>query len=152
MTAHDPRRRMPRRLGLAAVIALALLAAGCGGSSSSHSPAGSPQSSGATRETAEKRLQIISTELGTVLTDYKNGKTQEAYTLAKSITANLYEGTTEGLVSQIDPADDRPLDSLLAATLPAAIHSGEPASQIASLTHRAQALASRCLDAIRHTE
>jgi len=162
------RTRLPRRLPLTplitAIAALALLTAACSSNSTptaaggtpgsgSSSPAASKADSGdAARETAETRLEAIGTQLGTVLADYRSGRTQQAYTLAKAISANLYEGTTEGIVAAIDPAGERQIDPLLAATLPGAIHNGEPASQIATLIHQAQALASSCLTAIHHTE
>ena len=86
------------------------------------------------------------------LADYRSGKKQQAYTLAKSVSAKLYEGTTEGIVSRIDPAGERQIDSLLAATIPAAIQNGEAASQVAVLIHRGQALAASCLAAIHKSE
>jgi cytochrome c-type biogenesis protein len=104
------------------------------------------------RETAERRLEAIGTQLPAVLAAYKNGKTQQAYTMAKSISAKLYEGTTEGICSKTDSRDDRQIDSLLAATLPAAIQNHESAGQVATLTARAQALARGCLNAIHRSE
>lgn len=104
------------------------------------------------RETAESRLEIIGSRLSTVLADYKSGKTQQAYTLAKSISVNLYEGPTEGICSKTAPSVERQIDPLLAATLPAAIQGKMSASQIAALTTRAQTLASGCLNAIHRSE
>jgi hypothetical protein len=155
---------LPRRLALSAVLTaaavLSLLIAGCGGNSppasashsSGSSSASAPQGGDAARETAERRLEAIGPQLGAVLADYRSGKKQQAYSIAKSISTNLYEGTTEGVVSKMDPAGERQIDPLLAATLPAAIQSGAPASQIAVLTHRAQMLAASCLDTIHHSE
>lgn len=158
--------RLPRRLlaipVLTALTVLPLLATGCGSTSpsggSSHASgtashsSDSSSSSDSARETAETRLEAIGPHLGTALADYRSGKKQEAYTLAKSVSANLYEGTTEGIVSRIDPAGERQIDSLLAATIPAAIQNGEAASQVAVLIHRGQALAASCLAAIHKSE
>lgn len=158
MTRARPQPRLPLAPLLTALAALALLSSACSSGSTptpaaSGSPAASTSGSFVTaRETAETRLETIRTQLGTVLTDYRSGKKQQAYALAKAISANLYEGTAEGIVAPIDPAGERQLDPLLAATLPDAIKSGQSASQIAILIHRAQALASSCLTAIRHTE
>lgn len=164
MTADHRPHRLPLRLIITALAAVALLATGCGSSgtptgssshspeSSSHSAEGGSQSSDSARETAEQRLEEIGPQLSTVLADYRAGKKQQAYTLAKSVSAHLYEGTTEGIVSQIDAAGERQIDPLLAATLPAAIHNGESTSQVAALVHQAQGLAASCLAAIHKSE
>lgn len=159
MTAHHLHRRLPLTIAVAAFAVVSLLAAGCGGSSSSSPPAGSSHStessassSDAARETAEKRLETISGQLGKVLAAYKSGKKQQAYTLAKSVSTNLYEGTTEGIVSKMDPAGERQIDPMLATTIPAAIQNSESASAVAALIHQAQTLASSCLDAIHKEE
>jgi hypothetical protein len=159
MTAFHRLRRMPSTIVVLALAVVPLLAAGCGSSgsstpgSSSHSSEGSSPGSGdSARETAEKRLEAIGPQLAKVLTVYKAGHKQEAATMAKSVTASLYEGTTEGIVSKMDPADNRQLDPLLMATIPAAITNGESASQVAALIHQAQTLASSCLDAIHKSE
>lgn len=162
MTADHPTCHLLRACMLAtAAMASMLLAAGCGGSGpaagSSHnrdtaSAASTGQVSDTARETAESRLETIGTKLATVLADYRSGRKQRAYALAKSISTNLYEGTTEGIVAKMDPAGERQIDPLLAATLPAAIQNGEPVSQIAALTHQAQMLARDCLDTIHHQE
>lgn len=169
MTSREPQHRARRVLktlpAATALASTALLAAACG----SAAPAATSGSPGTTlastststatagagdsaRETAESRLEAIGTQLGTVLADYRAGKTQQAYTLAKSVSSSLYEGTTEGFCSRLDLADDRQVDSLLAATLPAAIQGHEAASQIAAPTTRAQALAAGCLNAIHRSE
>lgn len=165
MTVIRMRNHMPRRRASTATAAavLALLAAGC--ASASGAPSARSTRSGdaggtasaaptgdAARETAETRLHTIGTQLATVLADYRGGRKQQAYTLAKSISTDLYEGTTEGIVSKMDPAGERQIDPLLAATLPAAIQSGGPASQIAALVHQGQTLASSCLDTIHKAE
>lgn len=141
-------RRRPLRLTSALVVAaLAVLSlsAGCssGGSSSSSSTA---------RETAEKRLEAIGLQLAIVLSDYQHGKKQQAYTLAVTTSAHLYEGTTEHYVARVDLTDDRVLDPLLAATIPAAITNGQSASQVAALIRQAQTLAAKCLTTIHQTE
>ena len=108
MTADHQPHRLPLRLIIAALAVLPLLAAGCGSSgapadSSSHSPGssthsdeGGSQSSDSARETAEHRLEDIGPQLATVLADYRSGKKQQAYTLAKSVSAHLYEGPPRG--------------------------------------------------------
>lgn len=156
MTARHLPRSLPLTIAAAAFAVVSLLAAGCGGSSppsgSSHTGVGASSSSDTARETAEKRLEAIPGQLGKVLAAYKSGNKQQAYTMAKSVSASLYEGTTEEIVAKIDPAGNRQIDPLLAATLPAAIQSGESASQIAALIHQGQALASDCLSAIHKSE
>ncbi len=148
-------RRRKLMLTFAALAAASMLAAGCS-SSPSHSSGGnnstSAQNSGSARETAETRLAQIGAQLGAVLADYQVGQKARAHTLAKSVSANLYEGTTEGIVSSIDPAVERQIDSLLAATLPGAIQNGESVSQVAVLVHRAQSLAASGLAAIHKSE
>jgi hypothetical protein len=164
MTADHRPRRLPLRLIITALAVLPLLATGCSSSgtpadtsshspeSSTHSDEGGSQSSDSARETAEQRLEDMGPQLAAVLADYRSGKKQQAYTLAKSVSAHLYEGTTEGIVSRIDPAGERQIDPLLAATLPAAIHNGESTSQVAALVHQAQGLATSCLAAIHKSE
>jgi hypothetical protein len=141
---------------LAAIAAASLLATGCS-SHSAASPGGDKSrdasSSGDTaRESAERSLGTIPAKLATILVDYKAGKKQQAYNLAKATSDNLYEGTTEGVVAAMDPAGERQIDPLLAATLPAAIQSGGSVAEVAALIHQAQALARSCLDAIHHHE
>lgn len=152
-------QRLPLTLAVTAAALISLLAAGCGGSTSSSPSAGSSHSSESAsssgdtaRETAEKRLEAIGPQLTKVLTMYKAGNKQQAYTMAKSVSTNLYEGTTEGIVSKADPAGERQIDPLLASTIPAAISNGESASQVAVLIHQGQTLASSCLDAIHKSE
>lgn len=159
MTAHHLHRRLPLTIAVPAFAAVSLLAAGCGGSNSSSPPAGSSHStessassSDTARETAEKRLEAIPGQLGKVLAVYKSGKKQQAYAMAKSVSTNLYEGTTEGIVSKMDQAGERQIDPMLATTIPAAIQNGESASMVAALIHQAQTLASSCLDAIHKEE
>jgi hypothetical protein len=159
MTAYHRLRHLPLTIAVAAVAVVSLLAAGCGSSGSSSPSAGSSHSdktaspsSDTARETAEKRLEAIPAQLTKVLAVYKSGNKQQAYTMAKSVSTSLYEGTTEGIVSNMDPAGERQIDPLLAATLPAAIQNGESTSLVAALIHQAQALASSCLDAIHKSE
>lgn len=145
-------RRIKLALLLAPLAAISLLAGACSSSPASGSSGGSKSSGDTARETAETRLEAIGPKLATVLVDYRAGKKQQAYNLAKSVSSNLYEGTTEGIVSGIDPAGERQIDPLLAATLPAAIQSGESTTQVAALIHRAQALATSCLNTIHGSE
>lgn len=157
MSAYHQLRLLPLTVVMMALPVVPLLAAGCGSSStaesSSHSSEGSSSgSSDSARETAEKRLEAIPAQLAKVLTVYKAGNKQEAATMAKSVSSNLYEGTTEGIVSKTDPAGERQIDPLLASTIPAAISNGESASQVAALIHQGQTLASSCLDAIHKSE
>ena len=158
MTAYHRLRLLPLTVVVMALAVVPLLAAGCGSSSStpessSHSSEGSSSgSSDSARETAEKRLEAIGPQLAKVLTVYKAGNKQEAATMAKSVSSNLYEGTTEGIVSKIDPAGERQIDPLLASTIPAAISNGESASQVTVLIHQGQTLAASCLDAIHKSE
>lgn len=157
MTAHL-HRRLPLTIAAAALAAAPLLAAGCGSSNSSppagssHSTEASASSSDAARETAEKRLEAIPGQLSKVLAAYKSGKKRQAYAMAKAVSATLYEGTTEGIVSKMDPAGERQIDPMLATTIPAAIQNGESAGAVAALIHQAQTLASSCLDAIHKEE
>jgi hypothetical protein len=159
MTAYHRLRFLPLTVVVMALAVVPLLAAGCGGSSSSstsgsssHSDEGSSSGSDSARETAESRLEAIGPQLAKVLTVYKAGNKQKAATMAKSVSANLYEGTTEGIVSKIDPAGERQIDPLLASTIPAAITNGESASQVAVLIHQGQTLAGSCLAAIHKSE
>lgn len=159
MSAYHRLRLLPLTVAVMALPVVPLLAAGCGSSSSStpessshSSEGGSSGSSDSARETAEKRLEAIGPQLAKVLTVYKAGNKQEAATMAKSVSSNLYEGTTEGIVSNIDPAGERQIDSLLASTIPAAISNGESGSQVAALIHEGQTLAASCLDAIHKSE
>ncbi len=158
MTITRPQLRQLASPLFAGLAAIALLAAGCSSTSStskssdSHSSESSPGNGDAARETAETRLEAIGPRLGTVLADYRAGKRQQAYNLAKSVSDDLYEGTTEGIVSSIDPAGERQIDALLATTLPVAIHNADPDSQVAALVHQAQMLATSCLAAIHHSE
>lgn len=143
MTAIRGYRRPHAGPVVTALAVAALLAVGCS-SGSGLNPA--------SRETAEHRLEAIGPKLALVLADYQSGKRQQAYALATSISSTMYEGTAEGIVAKVDLAHDRQLDPLLAATLPYAISAGKPASQVAALVHRAQALAVTCLLSIKHTE
>lgn len=159
MTAYHRLRLLPLTVAVMALAVVPLLAAGCGSGSSStpesssHSDESSSSgSSDSARETAEKRLEAIGPQLAKVLTVYKAGNKQEAATMAKSVSSNLYEGTTEGIVSNIDPAGERQIDPLLASTIPAAITNGESASQVAVLIHQGQTLAASCLTAIHKSE
>ena len=159
MTAYHRPRLLPLTVAVMALAVVPLLAAGCGSSSSSTSESSSHSSEGSSsgssdsaRETAEKRLEAIGPQLAKVLTVYKAGNKQEAATMAKSVSSNLYEGTTEGIVSKIDPAGERQIDPLLASTIPAAITNGESASQVAVLIHQGQTLAASCLAAIHKSE
>jgi hypothetical protein len=157
MTVYHRLRLLPLTFVVMALVVMPLLAAGCGGSSSpsagsSHSDKAASSSSDTARETAEKRLEAIPGQLSKVLATYKSGNKQQAYTMAKSVSTDLYEGTTEGIVSNMDPAGERQIDPLLAAALPAAIQNGESTSQVAALIHQAQMLASSCLDAIHKSE
>lgn len=163
MTPRRPRSRLTLRL-ITALAALSLLAAGCsssGGTTASNSGRSdhgsdshdtSSHSSDSNRESAERRLEKIGPQLSVVLADYRAGNKTQAYALAKSVSHNLYEGIAEGIVSTIDPAVERQIDSLLAATLPSAIQNGEPVSAVAALIRRAQALAASGLTAIHQSE
>jgi hypothetical protein len=159
MTADRRPRPLAVSLVLPVVAVLSLLAAGCSSSSSStpsgsssHSGDSSSSSSDSARETAETRLEAIPAQLSKVLADYKSGNKQAAETLAKSTSAKLYEGTTEGIVAKMDPAGERQIDPLLAATIPAAISNGESVSQVTVLIHQGQTLAASCLAAIHKSE
>jgi hypothetical protein len=160
MTGYHRARLLSSTVVVMALAVVPLLAAGCGGSgnsspseSSSHSSeAGSSGSSDSARETAESRLEEIGPQLAKVLTVFRAGNKQEAATMAKAVSSNLYEGTTEGIVSHIDPAGERQIDPLLASTIPAAISNGESASQVAALIHQGQSLAASCLAAIHKSE
>jgi hypothetical protein len=157
MTACHRLCHLPLTIAVTAVAVVSLLAAGCGSTSSppagsSHSGKTASSSSDTARETAEKRLEAIPGQLAKVLAAYKSGNKQQAYTMAKSVSTSLYEGTTEGIVSTMDPAGERQIDPLLASTIPAAIGNGESASQVAALIHQGQTLASTCLDAIHKHE
>lgn len=159
MTAYHRLRLLPLTVLVMALAVVPLLAAGCGssssstpGSSSHSSDSSSSGSSDSARETAEKRLEAIGPQLAKILAVYKAGNKQQAYTMAKSLSTNLYEGTTEGIVSQMDPAGERQIDPLLASAIPAAISNGESASQVAVLIHQGQTLASSCLGAIHKSE
>lgn len=158
MTAYPRLRLLPLTVVVTALAVVPLLAAGCGSSSStpessSHSSESSSSgSSDSARETAEKRLEAIGPQLAKVLTVYKAGNKQEAATMAKSVSSNLYEGTTEGIVAKIDPAGERQIDPLLASTIPAAIGNGESTSQVTVLIHQGQTLAASCLAAIHKSE
>lgn len=152
-----PHGRHRLTLIITAVAAVSLLTGGCSSSSRTSGDTGGTRasethSSDSARETAERRLEQIGPQLGAVLTDYRAGKKSQAYDLAKSVSVNLYEGTAEGIVSSIDPAVERQIDTLLAATLPAAIKNGDPASQVATLVHQAQTLAASGLSAIHNAE
>ena len=156
MTADHLRWRLPLSLASAAIVLAPLLVAGCGGSGSSPSAdsshSGDSSQNVSARETAETRLEAIPGQLGKVLADYKSGNKQAAYTLAKSTSSKLYEGTTEGIVSTIDPAGEHQIDPLLAATIPAAIQNGESVSAVTALIHQGQTLAASCLAEIHKSE
>lgn len=157
MTANHRPRPLRPTLALTMLAVVPLLAVGCGSSGSSSPSADSSHSGDSSqnvtaRETAETRLEAIPAQLGKVLVVYKSGNKQRAYTMAKSVSATLYEGTTEGIVSAIDPAGERQIDPLLAATIPAAIQSGESVTAVTALIHAGQTLARSCLAEIHKSE
>lgn len=157
MTANHRPYPLRPTLAFTTLAVVSLLAAGC---SSSGSSTPSPDSSHSrdssqnvtARETAETRLEAIPAQLGKVLVVYKSGNKQRAYTMAKSVSAKLYEGTAEGIVSAVDPAGERQIDPLLAATIPAAIKNGESVSAVTALIHEGQTLARSCLAEIHKSE
>lgn len=151
-SAEFARRLTPTAL----LLILAIVGAGCGQAADSHPIA---TSSGHTanvanpdRETAEGRLNQIGQRLDSVLADYTSGKRDQAYTEAKAVSAHLYEGTTEGVVAKDAPAVQRQLDSLLATTLPTAIHNNSSVAKVATLVHHAEHLTRQGLTAIKKTE
>lgn len=155
METDRVRRPAARRIQLLIpIVVLALAITGCGGTDKPHSAGDAKQSSAADsdRETAEMRLGQIGTRLGTVGRDYTAGKQDRAYTEAKAISEDLYEGTAEGVVAKDAPAVQRRLDALLATTLPTAIHNHSPVGQVAKLIGQAQGLARQGLAAIKKTE
>lgn len=156
MTANHRPYPLRPTLAFTVLAVVSLLVAGCSSGSSSPSPDSShsrdSSQNDTARETAETRLEAIPARLGRVLVVYQSGSKQQAYTMAKAVSGQLYEGTTEGIVSAIDPGGERQIDPLLAATIPAAIKNGESVSAVTALIHQGQALARSCLAEIHKSE
>ncbi len=154
MTTPAPHRQR-LRTSLLVVLAAALIA-GCGGGSRSSDSDRRTSTTGSTaakssREVAEDYLRKINDQLDTVLADYRNSKTDEAYELAKTLGKG-YEGVPEQTVAKASPTVQRQLDPLIEATLPGAIKRKAPQQEVADLVQRAQALTTQALEAIEKAE
>jgi hypothetical protein len=156
-TPHHPRGRQSGLVVVLAVLLAAVLLVACSDSTPSTTGNGddtaTTASGGAasTREQAEDYLHESIDQLDTVLADYRAGKTDEAYELAKSIGEG-YEGVPEETVAKASPTVQRQLDPLIEATLPGAIKAHANETEIASLVERAQALITEGLEAIEKSE
>jgi hypothetical protein len=156
-TTPHPRGRHSGLVVLLAVLLAVVLLAACGDSTPSTTgnedgtATTTSGDAGSQREQAEDYLHQSIDQLDTVLADYRAGKTDEAYELAKSIGEG-YEGIPEETVAKASPTVQRQLDPLIEATLPGAIKRHANETEIAGFVQRAQTLITQGLEAIEKSE
>jgi hypothetical protein len=143
-------RHLSKRFAVVGLVVAALLPAsvglvGCGAPSGGGSGSSSKS---AQREAAETNLRKIDSTLDQVVTAYKAGDMATAARLADQAT-KLYEGSTETTVTAADPAVERQLDPLLAATLPQMVKGSGSASDVESTCERGKSLVDEALSKLQ---
>jgi len=103
------------------------------------------------REAAEAKLREIHKALDALVAAYKAGNMDEASKLAMQI-GDLYEGQAEGVVAKVAAAENRQLDPLLEATIPAKVRERVAVAELERLVKRAHTLLDAAHKKIEATE
>lgn len=103
------------------------------------------------REAAEAKIREIQKTLDALVDAYKAGNMDEARKLATKI-GDLYEGQVEGVVAKVAAAQNRQLDPLLEATIPAKVRARVAVKELETLVRRAHTLLGEAHEKIEATE